>query len=70
MKAAPDTFLLTLPDGKRVRCWRREARAIRADVSATGSVILVKDPATEVYERVAPDSVEAPVLREHGRQVG
>lgn len=65
----PDTFLLTLPDGKKVVCWQREAEAIRADVHATGSVILIKDPASEVYERVAPDSAEAPVLREHGRHV-
>ena len=65
----PDTFLLTLPDGQQVRCWTREADAIRADVRLTGTVILVKDPASEVYERVAPDSSEAPVLREHGRQV-
>lgn len=55
----PDTFVLTLPDGKPVRCWRREAAAIRRDVFLTGNVFLRQDPATEVYERVDPNSVEA-----------
>jgi hypothetical protein len=65
----PDTFMLTLPNGEKVRCWRREADAIRADVARTGSVILVRDPATEVYDRIAPHSAEAPVARASGRHV-
>lgn len=69
MSSGPDTFLLTLPNGDTAVCWTREAEAIRRDVYLTGTVILVKDPAADVYERVAPDSVEAPVLREHGRRV-
>lgn len=54
--------MLELPNGQHVRCWKREGEAIRRDVMLTGNVYLVKDPATEVYNRVAPDSVEATVM--------
>lgn len=69
MSVRPNTFVLTLPNGEKVTCWQRDAEAIRRDVLLTGNVILIKDPLSEVYERVAPDSVEAPKLREHGRHV-
>lgn len=65
----PDTFLLTLPSGERVRCWTKDAGLLRQDVRAGGSVYLVRDPATEVYDRIAPDSVEATTARAVGRHV-
>ena len=64
-----DTFRLTLPDGKVVTCWRREAEAIRLDVAMTGNVFL-RQAGGEVYERVDPASVEAiEMLRTGARQV-
>jgi hypothetical protein len=65
----PDTFMLTLPDGRKVRCWRRDAQAIREDVALTGNVILVQAPGSEVYDRVAPGSLEAAALAPHARRV-
>jgi hypothetical protein len=61
-----DTFLLTLPDGKRVRCWKKDAADIRRDVTMRGTVYLIRDPETEVYDRVAPDSVEATFMEDGG----
>lgn len=64
------TQLLTLPDGRVVRIWRREAQLIKADVAATGSVMLVRSVGTDVYERVAPASLEARSLEPFARRVG
>jgi ribosomal protein S4E len=54
----PETFELTLPDGKKVKCWRKEADAIRRDVYATGDVFLIRNPETDVYERVPPEQAK------------
>jgi hypothetical protein len=53
----PDTFLLTLPDGQRVRCWRKDAQALRVDVALTGNVFLRRSPGSEVYERVVSQQI-------------
>lgn len=55
----PDTFLLTLPNGEKVRCWAKDADKIRHDVMFTGNVFLRRDHGSEVYEYIDPASVEA-----------
>ena len=64
-----DTFNLTLPDGRRVTCWRKDAQAIWADVALTGNVFLRRPDGSEVYERVAPESLEAAALTPQARHV-
>lgn len=61
--------MLTLPDGKRVRCWRKDRSLIRMDVALTGSVMLVRDLETEVYDRVDPSSMQAQNLLPTARHV-
>ena len=58
---------LTLPDGRRVTCWRKDAHAIYADVALTGNVFLNRPLGSEVYERVDPVSVEAVELMPQAR---
>ena len=62
MKKIRGTFLLTLPNGQHVRCWKKDALAIRADVAKTGDVLLVKPDGSDVYDRIAPDSTDAHLL--------
>lgn len=69
MKVPARTFMLTLPDGRRVRCWQRDEPAIRADVRATGSVMLVKSPDADVYERVPPRTLEEAALTPFAERV-
>lgn len=69
MKVRRDTFMLTLPNGKKVRCWRRDAAAIREDVARFGNVMLVKDDGEDVYKRVDPFSIDAFALEPHARRV-
>lgn len=64
-----DTFLFTLPDGQRVRCWEKDRAAIQADVRRSGNVFLIRDPGTEVYDRVAPESIEAAAMTPMARRV-
>lgn len=66
----PDTFMLTLPDGQKVRCWRKDAENIRRDVQQTGTVRLIRDPLTDVYDWVAADSVEAKAMDPIARRIG
>lgn len=61
-KLPPDTFLLTLPDGRKVTCWRRDAAAIRRDVETTGNVFLSRPDGGEVYDRIDPRSLESAAL--------
>lgn len=56
------TFLLTLPDGKQVRCWQKDVLKIRQDIQTHGDVYLVSDPLTGIYDRVPPDSVEGRMM--------
>ena len=64
------TFILTLPDGKtKVRCWKKDAEAIREDVATTGNVFLMRPEGSEVYERVDPRSMEAVALAPQARHV-
>lgn len=69
MKPRPLTFRLTLPDGKVVTCWRKDAEAIRRDVALTGNVMLVRPDGSGVYERIDPGSVEAANLTPGARHV-
>lgn len=62
----PDTFQLTLPSGEKVRCWRRQAAEIYLDVKATGSVALMLDHASGVYERLPPGTAMPPDTRHVG----
>lgn len=62
----PDTFQLTLPNGEKVRCWRRQANEIYLDVHATGNVYLMLDQATGVYERLPPGTVMPPDAKHVG----
>lgn len=64
-----ETFQLTLPDGKRVTCWRKDALLIRQDVALTGNVILNREPGAEVYERIDPSSPDAALYVRAGRRV-
>lgn len=64
--APAGAFWLTLPDKRRVLCWAKDLEAIFDDVRLTGNVYLVKDPGSEVYDRVAPDSVEAEFMEQGG----
>lgn len=61
--------MLTLPDGKRVRCWRRDAAKIREDVARTGNVMLRRPEGSEVYDRVDPLSDEALEVVQQARHV-
>jgi hypothetical protein len=64
------TFELTLPDGKKVLCWKKDAARIRHDVRTTGTVRLVRPQGAEVYEYLAPGSVEAKLFAPSARRVG
>jgi hypothetical protein len=65
----PDTLLLQLPNGEKVRVWRRDAEKIRADYLATGNVFIARAPGDEVYSRIDPTSIEAAALNKHARRV-
>lgn len=63
------TFVLRLPDGKRVRCMKSEESAIRSEVRATGTVMLVREQGTNHYRRVARGTAEARLLAPEARVV-
>ena len=58
-RVRPDTQMWRLPDGKLVRIWARDREALQRDVLVYGRVYLVRGTNHEVYERVAPDSMQA-----------
>jgi hypothetical protein len=64
------TFELTLPDGKKVRCWRRDRIALKLDVALTGQVYLRRPPGSEVWERVDPASIEGREMEPRARRIG
>jgi uncharacterized protein YabN with tetrapyrrole methylase and pyrophosphatase domain len=58
------TRLWQLPDGKKVLVWADQVDDLRRDVAAYDTVYLIKDENADVYERIAPDSVQAAELRD------
>lgn len=69
MTPRPGTFELTLPNGEKVRCWQKDAVAIRADILRDANVCLIRDPLTGVYDRVEADVLKAPQFAQHVRRL-
>lgn len=55
----PDTVLIPLPSGQRVRVWRKDLPALRSDILVHGNLFLRRPQGSEVYERIDPASIEA-----------
>jgi hypothetical protein len=65
----PDTVLMPLPNGQKVRVWRKDIPKYRHDILVHGNVFLRRPKGAEVYERVDPESIEAAELTPGARRV-
>jgi hypothetical protein len=63
------TRLWQLPSGDTVRVWEDDVEALRRDVMLTGNVFLIRNPDSAVYDRVAPDSIEATEMGPIARRI-